>query len=94
MKEISFKQIGIIRTPYQEKAPYQPIKDDDQGIFQLIVDEHYIPALNGLEKFKYIFVLSFLDRIKPQEESLMVSPPWVEPDDEMEYREEEDLLFL
>jgi len=34
---LQMKSIGIIRTPYQGHAPYQPV-DDDEGDFRIILD--------------------------------------------------------
>ena len=69
--------MGKIHTPYINKAPYQPVKDD-KGDFQLILDEPYVSALKGLEKFRYIYVIYFLDKVDQKEQSNHVSPPWVE----------------
>ena len=37
----TLEQIGIIKTPYQEKAPYQPL-DTDEGDFYLMVNPHIL----------------------------------------------------
>ncbi|GAG58329.1 unnamed protein product, partial [marine sediment metagenome] len=37
MTQLSFelKQIGIIRTPYTDNAPYQPV-EEDEGDFRIV----------------------------------------------------------
>ena len=38
------QQIGVIRTPYIDNAPYQPV-DEDEGEFRIVVDEKYVDGL-------------------------------------------------
>ena len=75
---ISFelKQIGVIRTPYINNAPYQPV-DDDEGEFRIVLDRKYTKGLLSLESFRYIFVIYYLDRIS-RRASMTVSPPWTQ----------------
>ena len=70
---LSFGKIGVIRTPYKWKAPRQPVEEED--CFLEIYPE-FAPGLKGLESFRYIYVLFWLDRI--QEFSLEAEPPWAE----------------
>ncbi|GAH75634.1 unnamed protein product, partial [marine sediment metagenome] len=39
---VSFKlkQIGVIRTPYIDNAPYQPIEEDEDD-FRIVVEPQY-----------------------------------------------------
>jgi len=77
MKEnIDYKleQIGIIRTPYQNNAPYQPI-DTDKGEFHIVINNKYVDGLSELRKFYYIYLIYYADRITRKVE-MMVSPPW------------------
>ena len=69
-----FEQIGIIKTPYQNNAPYQPI-DTDKGEFYIIINDQYVDGLSELGKFHYIYVIYYVDRITRKLE-MMVSPPW------------------
>lgn len=73
-KNINFRQIGIIRTPYIDDAPYQPAQDE-KGDFCIEVDPQYVHGLRELIKFRYIYVIYYVHRIK-QELSMIVSPPW------------------
>lgn len=73
-KKFGFKQIGIIRSPYTESAPYQPL-DEDEGDFRIIVDPQHVHGLQRLESFRYIYVLYYIDRIK-KEFLPLVNPPW------------------
>jgi tRNA (Thr-GGU) A37 N-methylase len=50
IKTIKFKQIGIIRTPYIDNAPYQSIKEG-KGEFRIVVDSKYTKGLLKLGSF-------------------------------------------
>ena len=71
---LSFKQIGVIRTPYKDSAPYQPV-EDDEGDFRIVVDPEYAEGLYKLEKFKYIYVIYYIHKVR-REVSMIVTPPW------------------
>jgi len=73
-KSFELNQIGIIRTPYTETAPYQPV-EEDEGDFRIILDPQHIDGLKRLEDFRYIYVLYYIDRVKG-ESSVIVNPPW------------------
>jgi len=73
-KSFKFRQIGIIRTPYMDNAPYQPVSEDE-GDFHIVVYPGYIKGLLELIKFRYIYVIYYIDRIK-KKLSMTVSPPW------------------
>lgn len=73
---IEFKQIGVIKTPYKDKAPYQPVMEDE-GEFCLILDSKYTVGLSDLEKFRYIYTIYYLDRAQ-KEPSMIISPPWAD----------------
>ncbi|MEA2021102.1 MAG: tRNA (N6-threonylcarbamoyladenosine(37)-N6)-methyltransferase TrmO [Candidatus Caldatribacteriota bacterium] len=68
-----FKQIGIIYTPYIDNAPYQPV--EEEGNFRIVVDPEYTDGLYKLDKFRYIYVLYYINKLK-QKLSLLTSPPW------------------
>jgi len=68
------KQIGIIRTPYIDKVPYQPL-DEDEGDFRIIIDSKYNEGLYEIEKFHYIYVLYYIHHVK-RKVSMIVAPPW------------------
>ncbi len=42
-----FKQIGLIKTPYTNNAPYQPV-DGDKGEFRIVVDTKYAGGFSNL----------------------------------------------
>lgn len=69
-----FKRIGLIRTPYIDNAPYQPV-DEDKGKFRIVVDTKYTEGLLDLDSFRYIYVIYYVDRLKSKP-SMTVSPPW------------------
>ncbi len=68
--------IGTIRTPYGKYAPYQPVETEEEDFF-VDVKEEYAEGLSALEKFRYIYLLYFMDRIKKQL-SMTVEPPWAD----------------
>lgn len=76
-QSINFKPIGIIRTPYTKKAPYQPIKKD-KGEFKLVLDSKYQEGLDGLDKFRFIFVIYHLNRVEEEQKSMKIVPPWMD----------------
>jgi tRNA (Thr-GGU) A37 N-methylase len=72
-RQFTLKQIGVIKTPYQNDAPYQPVETDDRE-FYVLLDDQYADGLMELEKFKYIYLIFFADRIG-REPEMMISPP-------------------
>ena len=73
-RDYILKQIGIIKTPYNNNAPYQPV-DDDINDFYIVMNEEYIEGLKDLDKFNYIFVIYYAHRLV-SEAKMTVSPPW------------------
>jgi tRNA-Thr(GGU) m(6)t(6)A37 methyltransferase TsaA len=73
-RQYTLKQIGIIRTPYQKKAPHQPVDTDEQE-FYVQLDNKFVEGLMELKKFNLIYLIFFADRIKRKAE-MIVSPPW------------------
>ena len=73
-KNIQFKSIGLIRTPYIDNAPYQPV-DEDKGEFRIVLDTKYTDGLVELSSFRYIYVIYYIDRLN-RRPSMTVSPPW------------------
>jgi tRNA-Thr(GGU) m(6)t(6)A37 methyltransferase TsaA len=71
---VELKPIGVIRTPYTDSAPYQPV-NDDPGDFRIVLDPHFQAGLERLLAFRYIYVLYFVHRVE-RETSMEVSPPW------------------
>jgi tRNA-Thr(GGU) m(6)t(6)A37 methyltransferase TsaA len=68
--EITMKPIGFIRTPYSDKAPFQP-EPGAQGPFCIELEE----GLFKLDSYRYIHVLFYCDRLdKPIQ--MMATPPW------------------
>jgi tRNA-Thr(GGU) m(6)t(6)A37 methyltransferase TsaA len=63
-----FDPIGVIRTPYTDSAPYQPIADDE-GDFRIVLDPRYTAGLAELDAFRYIYVLYVIHR--------MAKKPWM-----------------
>lgn len=78
MAQLSFKlkQIGIIRTPYTDNAPYQPV-EEDKGDFRVVVEPQYTDGLYELAKFRYIYVIYYIHQVK-RKLSMIVSPSWTD----------------
>ncbi|MBN2154925.1 MAG: tRNA (N6-threonylcarbamoyladenosine(37)-N6)-methyltransferase TrmO [Candidatus Lokiarchaeota archaeon] len=76
IKTFRLKQIGVIRTPYTDNAPYQPIQED-QGLFKIVIDPQYVEGIHKLEQFRYIYVLYYVHRII-QNPRNVISPSWTE----------------
>ena len=72
--EITFHPIGVIHTPYHDKAPYQPV-ESDEGVFQVEVFPEYREGLQDLESFHYIYLLYYIDRLS-RPVSMKVEPIW------------------
>ncbi len=72
--EYAVKPIGVIRTPYKDAAPYQPVECEDAE-FKIELYPEYENALRGLETFNYIIVLFWLDRARYR--SNTAHPPWI-----------------
>ena len=75
-EEIRFKSIGFIKTPYVERAPYQPVAND-KGDFRIVLDPEYSKGLLQLNKFRYMYVIYFIDQLN-READMIVNPPWSE----------------
>ena len=71
-----FKQIGIIKTPYIDNAPYQPVAED-KGDFRIVLNLEYKEGILKLESFRYIYVIYYIDRLK-RKTSMVVTPPWTD----------------
>ncbi|MBW2062522.1 MAG: tRNA (N6-threonylcarbamoyladenosine(37)-N6)-methyltransferase TrmO [Deltaproteobacteria bacterium] len=72
--KFQLKQIGVIRTPYIDNAPYQPV-DEDKGEFRIVLDEEYIDGLTDLDSFQYIYVIYYVHRLM-RSPSMIESPSW------------------
>jgi len=75
MKDILYRPIGVIHTPYAEMAPFQAREDDDSGEFCLELDRRYETGLQDLDRFRYIIVLFHIDRARGYNGSNMAHPP-------------------
>ncbi|MHA1669798.1 MAG: tRNA (N6-threonylcarbamoyladenosine(37)-N6)-methyltransferase TrmO [Promethearchaeota archaeon] len=69
-----FKQIGVIHTPYKEKAPFQPIKNA-QGEFRIVIYPEYAKGLYKLDMFKYIYVIYYIHRVTRKFRNI-ITPSW------------------
>jgi tRNA-Thr(GGU) m(6)t(6)A37 methyltransferase TsaA len=74
MKNIEFKPIGYVKSPYITTAPYQPVMSDYQD-FQIVINPELADGLTKLSTFKYIYVLFYLHKNEPSDK-LLVSPSW------------------
>ena len=72
--KFQLKQIGVIRTPYIDDAPYQPV-DEDKGEFRIVLDREYTDGLADLDSFRYIFAIYYIHRLT-RSPSMIESPSW------------------
>ncbi len=70
-----FQSIGVIRTPYKDTVPYQPVQTEE-GDFKLVLHPQYTEGLHLLDTFHYIYVIYALDKIVVKTNWLLVKPPW------------------
>jgi len=60
--EFTIRPIGYVRSPYREKqdAPRQGRLSDT--VSEIVIDEQYLPGLEGVERRSHLIVLSWFDR--------------------------------
>jgi len=71
---LELNPIGVIRTPYTDSAPYQPMVEDE-GDFRIVVEPQYADGLYKLSGFRYIYVIYYIHHVKG-DPAMIVSPPW------------------
>jgi tRNA-Thr(GGU) m(6)t(6)A37 methyltransferase TsaA len=73
--EIVYRPIGVIHTPYADKAPPQAVEDDDSGPFVLELHPRYEDGLRDLELFRYVYVIFHMDRVRGYDGTNLAHPP-------------------
>jgi tRNA-Thr(GGU) m(6)t(6)A37 methyltransferase TsaA len=60
--EFTIRPIGYVRSPYREKqdAPRQGRLSDT--VSEIVIDEQYLPGLEGVERRSHLIVLSWFDQ--------------------------------
>lgn len=71
---LQLKQIGVIRSPYVDRAPYQPV-DEAEGGFFVLLDGEYAEGLRGLSSFRYMYLIYYIDRLR-RSPTMIVNPSW------------------
>ena len=71
----SISPIGVIHTPYIDKAPFRQ-DESIEGDFSIEVFEAFAEGLKELEKFSHIIILFYFDREIPTK--LTAHPPKLE----------------
>ncbi|VVB71988.1 S-adenosyl-L-methionine-binding protein [uncultured archaeon] len=59
MSEIFYHPIGLVENTFQESGNPKKMRN---SISELVLDEKFLPALDGLERFKHLVVIYHLDR--------------------------------
>jgi tRNA (adenine37-N6)-methyltransferase len=75
---MELKPIGVIHTPYTDKAPYQPVEEGNNIYppeFSVVIKPEYSKGLSLLNDFHYIYLIYYIHKVK-KELSMVVSPPW------------------
>lgn len=75
MRAIEYTAIGVVRTPFTERAPSQGREDDNSGEFYLELFPRYSSGLRDLERFDHIIVLFHMDRVRGYDGSNEAHPP-------------------
>lgn len=70
---LQVQPIGLVHTPYSDKAPRQPQRQAE-GPFYIEMFSNLAAGLAEIETFSHIYVISYLDRSTGY--SLSVTPPW------------------
>ncbi len=68
---MELRQIGYIRSPYHNKAPRQGRFSDK--VCELVIFDEFAEGLEGIENYRYIIVLYWMDRAS--RDRLKVVPP-------------------
>jgi len=66
---VTFEPIGVVKNEFEQK----PQRSWENALSQIIIDEKWTPALQGLEEFSHVIVLFWLNRAR-REVSLHVHP--------------------
>ena len=72
---LQLEPIGLVHTPYSDRAPSQPSKGAE-GTFYVELFPEMAAGLAGLDAFSHIYIISYLQRSSGY--SLTVAPPWQE----------------
>ncbi len=64
------KPIGYIKTNYLKDPPCQP--DGQEKGHYLLINKSYQTALKGLDDFKFIYVIFYLDKVENEEVELIL----------------------
>ncbi|MGA2240006.1 MAG: tRNA (N6-threonylcarbamoyladenosine(37)-N6)-methyltransferase TrmO [Candidatus Bathyarchaeia archaeon] len=62
-KDVTFRPVGVVRT----QASDDEIRERSRGVATIEIFPEFQEALDGLDGFSHIFVLSYLDRLKPEQ---------------------------
>lgn len=74
---IEFESIGEIISPYKDidNIPRQP-DIEAEGEFYLEIKPEYKEAIKGIEKYDYLIVLFYLDKLKDGKLDLIINPTY------------------
>jgi len=70
------KSIGVLRTPYNNKSPHQPVKEE-KGSFFVELHNEFIESLKYLDTFRYVYIIFYLDRVI-RTNNKTAKPPWAD----------------
>ncbi len=77
-ESITFRPIGVVRTPYHDWTPHMPPhREVPEGKFRIELAPEFADGLEKLDGFSHVWVVSALVS-KEREVSLRVRPHWVE----------------
>ena len=76
MVEHTVHSIGIIKTPYHDSAPYQPVDSDDRE-FYIVLNREYSDGLYKLDTFNYVYLIYYVHQVN-SDIAMRVLPPWAD----------------
>ena len=65
MQDVTYRPIGVVENNFPEKGDPKMIRNSSSW---LILEERYLPALQGLERFSHLIVIYHLDRASGYQE--------------------------
>jgi tRNA-Thr(GGU) m(6)t(6)A37 methyltransferase TsaA len=71
--KIEYTPIGIIRTPFEEDAPFMDY-EDSEGEFYVDLNEAYTDGLHLLEELNYCYIIFHIHKQR-KEPRLRIHPP-------------------
>jgi tRNA (adenine37-N6)-methyltransferase len=73
MTAATFEPIGHVETPYTDAGTVPSQASESRAVAQVVIDERFADGLLGIDRYQYLWLLTWLDR-QPAERPLRVVP--------------------